>query len=379
MAQPHLSREDVVRLLSDPSASAKVETAAKLARDFDQGSLSESEKQLAEDIFRLMAQDAEIQVRQALAINLKESMALPHDVAVRLAEDVDTVALPVLQFSMVLSDDDLVRIVKSQGSSKQRAIAVRPSVSESLSEALVEMSDADAVSRLVANDGAQLSEPILQKVIDHFGETPDIQDPLIRRALLPVTVAERLVTLVSDQMRQTLIDRHHLPQDIVSSLIKQSRERATITLAAGIDREDVEALVRQLKEHGRLTPSLLLRAVCMGDMPFFEAAMAELGDVPLLNAQQLIHDPGRKGFLALYSKVSLPSAMAVAFLCAIDVAHETELDGGEMDRERYCRRMIERILTKYEIIGVTFDSSDLDYLLAKMDKLPASLIQPPED
>ncbi len=31
------------------------------------------------------------------------------------------------------------------------------------------------------------------------------------------------------------------------------------------------------------------------------------------------------------------------------------------------------------IIGVTFDSSDLDYLLAKMDKLPASLIQPPED
>lgn len=379
MAQPHLSREDVVRLLSDPSASTKVETAAKLAHDFNQGSLSESERQLAEDIFRLMAQDAEIQVRQALAINLKESMALPHDVAVRLAEDVDTVALPVLQFSMVLSDDDLVRIVKSQGSSKQRAIAVRPSVSAPLSEALVEMGDTDAVSRLVANDGAQLSEPILQKVIDHFGETPDVQNPLIQRARLPVTVAERLVTLVSDQMRQTLIDRHHLPQDIVSSLIKQSRERATITLAAGIDREDVEALVRQLKEHDRLTPSLLLRAVCMGDMPFFEAAMAELGDVPLLNAQQLIHDPGRKGFLALYGKIGLPSAMAVAFLCAIDVAHETELDGGEMDRERYCRRMIERILTKYEIIGVTFDSSDLDYLLAKMDKLPASLVHPPED
>ena len=56
---------------------------------------------------------------------------------------------------------------------------------------------------------------------------------------------------------------------------------------------------------------------------------------------------------------------------AIDVARETEYDGGENDRERYSRRMIERILTQYGDLGVEFDSDDLEYLLTKMGQLPA--------
>ena len=48
----------------------------------------------------------------------------------------------------------------------------------------------------------------------------------------------------------------------------------------------------------------------------------------------------------------------------------TEFDGGELDRERYGRRMIERILTQYEELGVTFASADLEYLLTKMNQVP---------
>lgn len=55
---------------------------------------------------------------------------------------------------------------------------------------------------------------------------------------------------------------------------------------------------------------------------------------------------------------------------AMDVARETEYDGGENDRERYSRRMIERILTQYGDLGIEFDSDDLEYLLTKMGQLP---------
>jgi len=109
----------------------------------------------------------------------------------------------------------------------------------------------------------------------------------------------------------------------------------------------------------------------MGDMMFFEAGMAELGGVPLINAQTLIHDPGKLGFKALYGKAQLPAALFPAFRCALDVAAENKFDGGDLDRERYGRRMIERILTQYEKLGVTFDSPDLEYLLTKMDHLPS--------
>ncbi len=110
----------------------------------------------------------------------------------------------------------------------------------------------------------------------------------------------------------------------------------------------------------------------MGDVAFFEAGMAELGSVPRLNASILIHDSGELGFKALYEKARLPMTLYAAFRCALDVAEENLFDGGEQDRERYGRRMIERILTRYEKLGVAFDSKDLEYLLSRLDQLPAT-------
>ena len=49
---------------------------------------------------------------------------------------------------------------------------------------------------------------------------------------------------------------------------------------------------------------------------------------------------------------------------------------GEYDRERYSRRMIERILTQYGDLGVEFESDDLEYLLAKMAQLADDAREP---
>ncbi len=64
----------------------------------------------------------------------------------------------------------------------------------------------------------------------------------------------------------------------------------------------------------------------------------------------------------------------MAARAAVDVARETDYDGGENDRERYSRRMIERILTQYGDLGVEFDSDDLEYLLTKMNELPGDIV-----
>jgi uncharacterized protein (DUF2336 family) len=372
MATSKLTHDDVTRLLAEPSAEARAETASKLATQFGHGELSENERQLAEDIFRLMVKDAEVRVRQSLAVHLKESPAVPHDVALTLARDVDTVALPILQFSRVLTDADLLDIVRGQDVGKQVAIARRSEVSSVVSDALVDTRNQEVVSNLVANEGADISEQSLQKVVDEFGAEASIQGPLVRRAKLPVTVVERLYTMVSDQLRDHLISHHQLSGTLATDIAVQSRERATISLSAELGTDDVEGLVKHLKANNRLTPSIMLRSVCMGDMAFFEMGMAVLGKVPLVNAQKLIHDPGKLGFKALYTKAKLPDPLYPAFRCAIEVARENAYDGGELDRERYCRRMIERVLTQYEELGITFDSTDLEYLLTKLTQLPTT-------
>ena len=124
-----LSQADVMALLEDSSGTKRAETARKIAIEFNQAKLTEIQRRLAEDIFRLMVKDAEIRVREALSSNLKSNPLVPRDVAVSMAQDVTSVALPVLQFSEVLTDEDLVAIIRSQDTEKQVAIASRASVS----------------------------------------------------------------------------------------------------------------------------------------------------------------------------------------------------------------------------------------------------------
>ena len=365
-----LTKEDVAKLLTDPSAETRADAAGKIAASFNQGQLSESERKIAEEIFSLMVKDAEVMVREALARNLKENLEIPHAVVMALAGDVDQVALPVLQYSQVLTDADLVEIIRSQDTEKQLAVAARSEVSEALSDALVETKNEAVVTRLVANDGARISDKTFEAVLDDFGGRETMQGALINRRSLPITIAERLVTMVSEKFKEQLVSKHELPADLASDLVLQSRERATITLSTESDEDSVEKLVFQLNENGRLTPSIVLRAACMGDMRFFEAAMALLVGVPIVNTRNLIHDSGSLGLEGLFERSGLPASHYPAIRAAVDVAKEIEHDGGENDRERYARRMIERILTQYGDLGVDMEADDLEYLLAKMNQLP---------
>lgn len=371
MTAQSLSEEDLQKLLNDPSGATRAETAAKIARDFGAGDLTEKEREMAQDIFRLMIKDAEVRVREALALNLKENPNVPHDVAVSMAKDVDSVSLPVLQFSDVLSDDDLVEIVRSQGAAKQVAIAQRARVSQTVSSALVETDNAEVVTSLVSNQGAEISNDDLEKVVEEFSDVEAVKDAMVFRPKLPVTVAERLLTIVSEKMKEELAKRHEIADDLATDLILQSRERAVIGLSSEGDETDLEKLIHQLHTNDRLTPSIILRALCMGDIDFFEAAIATLINVSLVNARKVIHDSGPLGLKAVFQKAGLPESYFPAARAAIDVAREMEYDGGENDRERYSRRMIERILTQYGDLGVDFESEDLEYLLKKMGDLPA--------
>jgi uncharacterized protein (DUF2336 family) len=367
--QAGLSAKDVQSLLTNPAPGQRARVVGELAIDIDSGRLSPTERQLALDIMRAMAADAEIMVRRAVAASMKCSENLPREIALRLARDDVSVALPVLENSQVLSDDDLISILADGNGAKQVAIARRPQVSESLASAIVDTGNAAAVTTLVSNGGASLTEPLLKKTLDRYGQFETVKTAMVHRDQLPVTITERLVSLVSEKLKLTLAARHRLPADVATDIILDARERATVSLLSqSSSEEDTHALIQQLHASGRLTPSLVLRALCSGDMRFVEDAMAEIAGTSAERASLLIHDAGRLGLKALYMKCRFPEALYPAFRVAVDVIHETDFDGGEHDRERFARRVIERVLTQYQSIDV----ADLDYLLGKLKKLEAA-------
>jgi uncharacterized protein (DUF2336 family) len=365
-----LNEQDVRRLLDSPDRDVRAEIAGKIAAQHPR--LTEHERKLAEDILRLMVKDAEVRVREALSRQLKENPLLPHDLALTLAQDVDEVALPFLQYSEALSDEDLIALVRSQGPSKQEAVARRANVSASVADAIVEVGPESAVKTLVANKGAQFNEETLIRVAERYSASENgIGEALAMRANLPVTVVEKLLTQASENLRRQLLDRTDLSPEVATALLLQARELAVLGLSTA-DSGPAE-LIEHLAQNKRLTPSIILRALCMGDLSFFEASLAKLAGISLENAQKLIYDQGKRGFEALYKKAGLPGSLYSAMRAAVDIFGTMDYDGGPNDRERFSRRLIERILTQYGEEGVEFKTDDLEYLLAKMSQLPTGL------
>jgi uncharacterized protein (DUF2336 family) len=358
-----LSKADVERLLSDPSDEARADVAAKVARHTGSGALTPQQQSLAEDILRALARDVAVCVRQALAEELKESPRLPHDLALALARDVEAVSLPILHHSVVLTDADLIALIRASGVDKQAAIAGRKQVSPAVAEAIVEAGQAVAVAALVGNDGAELTQPTLQRVLDRYGASDAVKGPMARRTSLPTAVLERLVAAASAELRDVLAKRKDLPERLASDLVLETRDLATSGLMSPPSAEgEALALAQQLHGAGRLTPPLIVRAICLGDLAFVEAAFAVLADIPLHNARLLIYDAGALGFKAIYERCRLPTKFLELFRIGLRVAQQTPFDGGANDRERHSRRTLERILTQYDNIS----ADDLEYLLGKL-------------
>lgn len=371
MSNDFLNTGHVNTLLNDTSANSRVDTVRKISLSIEGGALNERELKLAQDIFRIMVNDAEVRVREALTANLKESPHLPRDVANILIRDIDTVALPVLKLSDVLTDNDLADIIRTQDETRQIAIAERQHLSEDISDALIETNNETVVSTVVSNEGAAISESSFTKAVERLGDSEQVQNAMVNRSKLPIKVAEKLLTRVSDALRDQILKRHDLSRDVAADLLLQSRERATVLLSTESDEQDVGYLIHQLHIHGRLTVSIVLRALCMGDIRFFEAALAELSDIPLLNARTLIHDPGQTGLKRLWESAKMPGEQLPAALAAISAIAELEYDGEAGDRERFSKRLIELVLTQYGELGVEFESDDLEYLLNKLGQMTA--------
>ncbi len=371
-ATASLSKADVARLLADPSPKIRAQTVRKIAGQFEASRLSESERQIAEDIFRAVMQDVQVRVREALSAQIKASPDVPHDIALALAKDVESVALPILKFSEVLTDEDLIEIVKGESSAKQVAIAQRRTVSAPVADALIDTGNEAAVARLVSNEGAELDEAALDRVIENYGESESVSESLSRRPNMPAALSEQLVSALTEKLQTVLTASYELPADQVSNILVQARERATVSLLSdGSSDADLERLVEQMQVNGRLTPSVLLRALAMGDLAFFEVALARLARIPVQNARILIHDQGKLGLESLYSRSGLPEKLFPAYRAGIDVAKETEYDGKPYDRERYVARMVERMLTHFEDPADRIAEADIEYLMSKLGQLAA--------
>ncbi|MBB3893498.1 uncharacterized protein (DUF2336 family) [Phenylobacterium haematophilum] len=363
-----LTDEDIRTLIKGATPDERAFAARKICRRLDVAVLSDEDRAHAQEILRVMAHDAAEMVREALSVTLKSSPLVPHDVAVQLAQDVERICVPILGASPVFTDADLVEIVRIGGPLRQVVVAKRPQVSKAVTRAIVEHGEEEAVEAACANDNAEFADETLDAAVTRFERSERVLAAMVYRDALPLAVTEKLVGLVGEQVRDRLLNRHEISAELALEIAMGAQERATVDLVDQAGRtSDVKAFVSHLRQHDRLTASLLLRALAQGHMTFLEWGLAELASVPHHRTWLMIHDAGPLGLKAIYDRAGLPARLYGAFRAGVDTYHSMEFDGGARDRERFQERMLQRFLTQVDIAS----REDSDYLLDKMDKLSA--------
>lgn len=345
-----LTREDIARLADQQNPEARALAARKVCARFASDRLTEEERATASEIVRLLAEDAAELVRRALSVTLQRSAHLPHDVARKLAEDIDSIALPLIAGSPVLDDEDLIHIVRGGDGRRQSAVAGRERVSEAVVGHIVEVGAPEAVAVAAGNNGAAFNPSAYARTFERFGERPDILERFIDRAHLPLEITEKLISHISDTAITRLVTRHALPPQLAVELAETARERATVDLVdqAGLS-PDPRRFAQQMQMNGRLTPSLILRALFRGHMTFFEHCIAELADIDHAKAWLLIHDAGPLGLDAVFKRAGLPERILPAVRAALSAWHSLEVgDGGAQDMAAFRRRLTERIFTQFQ-------------------------------
>lgn len=162
-----------------------------------------------DEVLCQLAELVEVEARVHVAKLLAPLERAPGTVVVKLANDDIEVAKPLLEFSNVLSDDDLMDIIGRQSEQHRVAIAGRVNVPERVSEAIVEHGETSSVVRLVRNTAAEFDASTLQKLVARANDDAEIAKDLRGRSEIDWSSLRGQIDAVAGKVLETLggVDR----------------------------------------------------------------------------------------------------------------------------------------------------------------------------
>jgi uncharacterized protein (DUF2336 family) len=303
------------RLLADDDAEdVRVELAAKIGRLMP--GLSERESShifaLTIETLECLARDASVRVRAILAEEIKRLDCIPRDIALTLANDIHTVvAAPILQYSPLLSDADLIEIIAcGQVQEVLNAIASRKPVSEPVSDRLVQSLDVPAVAALLVNPDAKIRKDTMDRIIEQAEEIQAWQMPLALRADLSARAVRRIGSLVGASILERLAARNDLSDATRIHLNRELRARLA-EVPPDADTISPADMVAAARKDGRLDGAFVEQAAQAGQREIVALALAGLANCNEQIVKKILSAGNAKPLVALVWHTHL--SMRVAF------------------------------------------------------------------
>lgn len=250
-----------------------------------------------------LARDCEVQVRRALASAVAELDCVPREVVLILARDADAlVSVPIVEFSPLLDDDDLIALIAEPPTALVlSAMARRAALSPDIVDRLVETGDAEILVSLLRNTSTQIRETTLDRIIDIAETVEELHAPLVARQELTEKLIVKLSRFVASSlifelsMRNGVSDevRQHLEAKLKSGpdphVTEQPRDE---DIAAAIRRQDEDGVIAMLARRADLREQSIRRVFSIG-LAKAIVALSWKSNLPMEMAVALQMFPGR--------------------------------------------------------------------------------------
>jgi hypothetical protein len=305
-----MSLHELIDLAKEGSADKRRVLLAKIADLFFDG-VSErnvSEAALFEEVVLRVARDVEPVARAEFSARVADESMASRRLAMALGTDVILVAKPVLERSQSLTDADVARIASTMSDEHLQAISRRKTISQIVTDVLVQRGSALVRRIAVANHGATFSNKGFERLIRFAEDDETLGAGLSARPDLPREVVEELAPILSEKLRNMLSamgvpTRGPLPPAMSETVqarlaaVFKDRERETL---------DINEISRDLKS-GATTLARELPLLARADRAYDIATLlSQLAEVDHATAMKALTGPNEEPLVVLFRSLDTP-------------------------------------------------------------------------
>ena len=260
--------------------------------------------------------EIEQQARALLAKRLAPIRNAPPRIIRLLAfDDAIDVAGPILSQSARLDDKTLIEVARTKGQAHMLAISQRGSLSELVTDVLVDLGDREVLLNALDNFGANFSDRGFAALVRRSGEDEVLAEFIGSRPEIPSPLLTELVAKASEAVRSKLEAAHPRARAAVRQAVAEATARMEAQVRSiGLDYTAAVAAVDGLQRSGQLNEATLAAYAKAGAYAETVVALARLCDLPLPLVEQAMARDRSETLMVIAKAVELSWSTAQELL-----------------------------------------------------------------
>lgn len=289
--------QNLSTLAKDKKPMARVELMTAVTELLEM-ELAPKEMELIADVLMALVRQAEMDLRQALAERLSAMENVPLRLVLQLANDEISVARPILNQSPVLTDLDLIYLIKSKGAAHWQAIAGRETLSNQVMNLLADTGELGTAKVLAENKTLRLTAHALAALIDMAQNSIEITRPLLRRPEVSAEMIKCLYLVAGQALKDFIVENYDMEHcslteavdDIVIEMVDAADGKADFAPTSSM----IKAAER-FQSKGLLSVKLMMGTLRRGQVQSFVAQFSKYTGLSVQSTEEILKQSSGQG------------------------------------------------------------------------------------